>query len=189
MHFHWRSDDHIMEKRTKDSEKRAAGGTQGVGWGKEDFPKWVTDKTDALSYCSSVPWPNWHCCFLFLLSPLPQGSRKLWDLLCSNCGAEMVIFKKKKWNFSRSIHGCAYMAKSTALILSKGRNSPQFNKYEKNLRLMKKISYWRNEFHVSSPAQKAARISWLQCMFMCLDWLFWTGLNQSTTEPLPNQWS
>lgn len=88
----------------------------------------------------------------------PKRSRRLWDLLCSNWGAEMVIFWKK--NFFKSIHDCAYVAKSTALVLSKGRNSPQFNKYEKNLRQIKKISHWGNEFHITSPAQKAARVSW-----------------------------
>lgn len=94
-HYNWRSDDHIMEKRIKGSEKWAAGGMQGMGRGKEDFHKWVTDKTDALSYCSSVPWPHCHSCSLFLLSALPQGSRRLWDLLCSNCRAEMGIFWKQ----------------------------------------------------------------------------------------------
>lgn len=52
------------------------------------------------------------------------------------------------------------MAKSTALALSKGRNSPQFNKHERNLRPKKKISYRGNEFHVSSPALTTARVSW-----------------------------
>lgn len=179
------SDDHITEKRNKDSEKRAAGGMQGVGGGKEDFPKWVTDKTDALSFCSSVPCPTRHCCSPFLPSPLPQRSRRLWDLLCSNWGTEMVIFFKKK--FFKSILGCAYVANSTALVLSKGRNSPQFNKYEKNPRQIKKISHWGNTFHISSPAQKAASFLDSSACSCALDWLFWTGLNKGTIEPLPDQ--
>lgn len=117
----------ITKKRSEDSEKWAAGGMQAVGGGKEDFPKWVTDKTDAFSYCSFVPCPSCHCWTLFLVALLPRRCRRPQDMLCSNCGVGMVILRCL--GFFKSIAGCAYIAKSTSLDLSEGRSTPHFSKY------------------------------------------------------------
>lgn len=77
---------------------------------------------------SPVPTAIAAPCSCRLRSPGGAGHRSCCAL---TGGAGMVIFWKKF--FFRSIHGCAYAAKSTPLALSKGRSSPQFNKYNETI--------------------------------------------------------
>lgn len=73
------------KKRSENGEKWAAGAV----W-KEYFLWWVTDKTDAFSYCSSVPCPT--CCLCTLFLPVEgQGTAVL---CCALPGGKMIMF----WN-------------------------------------------------------------------------------------------